>query len=368
MADIDIPPSRKAASPVSLTNAPFLAWSGRLLRSMLPPVVAVLVALLAGAVLLAVTGFNPLDIFTVMVSGVFQDVRSIAEMLLKATPLILIGVGLCVSFRCSIWNIGAEGQFYAGACAATFCGVQFAGLPPSLHICLVLVAGTAAGALWAAIAGILKVAFNASEIVTTIMLNYIAIFMTSYLVTGPLMEQGAAYPQSAKFAHAIWLPRVIPSTRLHIGILIAVALAVIAYVFLFRSSAGYAVRIVGINPHAARYAGISVSRSIVLAIAISGALAGLAGAVQIEGVTHRLYQDISPGYGFEAIAVALLANNNPVGAILSGILFAILDSGSELMQINAQVPQVLVFVIQGMVILSVVGFAALKFQSARPSE
>jgi simple sugar transport system permease protein len=182
------------------------------------------------------------------------------------------------------------------------------------------------------------------------------------------MEQGAAYPQSAKFAHAIWLPRVIPSTRLHIGILIAVALAVIAYVFLFRSSAGYAVRIVGINPHAARYAGISVSRSIVLAIAISGALAGLAGAVQIEGVTHRLYQDISPGYGFEAIAVALLANNNPVGAILSGILFAILDSGSELMQINAQVPQVLVFVIQGMVILSVVGFAALKFQSARPSE
>jgi simple sugar transport system permease protein len=128
------------------------------------------------------------------------------------------------------------------------------------------------------------------------------------------------------------------------------------------------VRIVGINSHAARYAGISVSRSIVLAIAISGALAGLAGAVQIEGVTYRLYQDISPGYGFEAIAVALLANNNPIGAILSGILFATLDSGSELMQINAQVPQVLVFVIQGMVILSVVGFAALKFQSARPSE
>jgi simple sugar transport system permease protein len=129
---------------------------------------------------------------------VFQDVRSVSDMLLMATPLILIGIGLCVAFRCSICNIGAEGQFYAGACAATFCGVQFGGLPSWLHIVLILAAGTAAGAFWAAIAGLLKVLFNASEIVTTIMLNYIAIFMTSYLVTGPMMEAGAAYPQSAK--------------------------------------------------------------------------------------------------------------------------------------------------------------------------
>ena len=345
-----------------------MSWLSRLLWALLPPAVAVLVALLAGAVLLAVSGFNALDIFTVMVSGVFQDVRSVAEMLLRATPIILIGVGLCVAFRCSIWNIGAEGQFYAGACASTFCAVQFAGLPAALHIVILLAAGTVAGALWAAIAGWLKVLFNASEIVTTIMLNYVAIFTTSYLVTGPLMEPGASYPQSARFLRAIWLPRLVPETRLHIGILIAVVLAVIVYVFLFRSSAGYAVRVVGINPNAARYAGINVRRSVVLAISISGALAGLAGAIQIDGVTHRLYQDISPGYGFEAIAVALLANNNPIGAVASGILFAVLDSGSELMQINAQVPQVLVFVIQGMVILSVVGFAALKFQSARPPE
>ncbi|TPM07057.1 ABC transporter permease [Mesorhizobium sp. B2-3-11] len=366
MADINIPPPTNATS--ILAGASLRAGLSRLAKATAPPVAAVLLALLAGAVLLAVTGFNAFDIFTVMVNGVFQDVGSIAEMLLRATPLILIGIGLCVAFRCSIWNIGAEGQFYAGSCAATFCGVHFAGLPSWAHILLILVAGAVAGALWAAIAGLLKVLFNASEIVTTIMLNYIAIFMTSYLVTGPLMESGAAYPQSAKLLREVWLPRVVPSTRLHIGILIAVALATIIYVFLFRSSAGYAVRIVGINSHAARYAGISVRRSILLAISISGSMAGLAGAMQIAGVTHRLYQDISPGYGFEAIAVALLANNNPVGAIFSGILFAVLDSGSELMQINAQVPQVLVFIIQGMVILSVVGFAAFKFQSARPQE
>jgi general nucleoside transport system permease protein len=184
--------------------------------------------------------------------------------------------------------------------------------------------------------------------------------VTSYLVTGPMKDASAAYPQSARLVREAWTPRIVSDMRLHIGILIAVILAVALYIFLQRSSRGFALRVVGQNPHAARYAGMNVGRNIMIAICISGAMAGLAGAFEVAGVTHRLYQNISPGYGFEGIAVALLAGNNPLAAILSGGLFATLRSGSEVLQITSQVPQVLVLVIQGIVILSVVAFAKLR--------
>lgn len=361
MANIENERPRAADTDFLATMTRFLI---RTAQAIAMPAAAVLVALASGAVLLALSGFNGWDVFDVMLVGVFSDTRSVAEILLKAIPLILIGVGLCVAFRCSIWNIGAEGQLYAGAVAATVVGVSFEGLTPWLYVPLVMIAGALAGAAWAGIAGLLKVYFRASEIVTTIMLNYIALISTSYLVTGPLKDAAAAYPQSARLFKEAWMPRILPPTRLHIGILVAIALAIAFYVFLFRSSAGFAVRVVGTNQHAARYAGMNVGRNVLLAICISGAMAGLAGAFEVAGVTHRLYQNISPGYGFEGIAVALLANNNPFGAIFSGILFAVLRSGSELMQITAQVPQVLVSVIQGMVILSVVAFGVYRFRSA----
>lgn len=329
---------------------------GRALAASVMPLAAVVIALACGAVLLAMNGFNGWDVVEVMLLGVFQDFRSLSEILLKAVPLILIGAGLCVAFRCNMWNIGAEGQLYAGAVAATLVGTGFEGLSPWLHVPAVLVAGAMGGAIWAGIAGWLKVRFHASEIVTTIMLNYVALIATSWLVTGPMKDSRAAYPQSARLLRESWVPDLIPGTRLHIGIVIAILLAVALYVFLYRSSAGYAVRVVGINPDAARYAGMNAGRKMMLAMCISGAMAGLAGAFEVAGVTHRLYQNISPGYGFEGIAVALLAANNPLGAILSGGLFAVLRSGSELMQITSQVPQVLVQVIQGIVILSVVAF------------
>ncbi|WP_448956436.1 ABC transporter permease [Labrys neptuniae] len=328
--------------------------------SAVAPIAAVLVALAFGAVLLWLNGFKGTDVVTVMVLGSFEDVRSVSEILLKATPLILIGAGLCVAFRCSIWNIGAEGQLYVGAIAATVVGTNFDGLPMWVHAPLVMLAGALAGAAWAGIAGYLKVRFRASEIVTTIMLNYLAIILTSYVVTGPLKDASAAYPQSARLLHEAWTPRLVPDLRLHCGILVAIALAIGLYIFLQRSSRGFALRVVGLNPHAARYAGMNVGRNVMMAICISGALAGLAGAFEVAGVTHRLYQNISPGYGFEGIAVALLANNNPLAAIASGVLFATLRSGSEVLQITSQVPQVLVLVIQGVVILSVVAFAKLR--------
>ena len=294
-----------------------LRLAGRVASAILPPIAAVLLALAVSALLLQLNGFHASDVVKVMVLGAFADERSISEVLLKATPLILIGVGLCVAFRCSIWNIGAEGQLYAGASAATACGVSFAFLPAWLHIALILVAGAIAGALWAALAGLLRVYFRASEVVTTIMLNYIAIFFTSYLVTGPLKDPAVPYPQSAKFARDLWLPRFLPPTRLHIGILIAVAVAVAAYIFLFRSSAGYAVRIVGHNPRAAAYAA-STSPRTCRRDRGQRWTGRTGGGDRNRWRQLRLYQDISPGYGFEAIAVALLANNNPLARSLPG--------------------------------------------------
>jgi simple sugar transport system permease protein len=351
-----------SALPLAADGAPAGGRPLRLVaaaRAVALPAAAVILALVCGALLLAATGFDGAALFRVMLVDVFADTRQIGETLLKAIPLILIGAGLSVAFRCGVWNIGAEGQLYAGAVAATAVGVGLEGLPPALHITLVIVAGALAGAAWAGIAGLLRVWFQASEIVTTIMLNYVAIIGTSWLVTGPLKDASAAYPQSARLAREAWMPRIIPDTRVHLGILVALALAALLYVFLFRSGAGYRVRVVGTSPDAARYAGMSVARNILVAICISGAMAGLAGAFEVAGVTRRLYQSISPGYGFEGIAVALLAGNNPLGAIASGGLFAALRSGSELLQINEQVPQVLVQVIQGIVILLVVAFGVL---------
>ena len=330
----------------------FLRSAGRIAAL---PTAAVAIALAAGAILLLAAGFSPLTAY-----GAFGSVNNLAETLLKSTPLILIGCGLSVAFRSGMWNIGAEGQLYAGAVAATLAGTFFSGLPAVLLVPLVLISGMAGGAVWGGLAGFFKVRFGASEIVTTIMLNFLAIIATSYLVTGPMIEEVGKFPQTAQIAEAARLPRMLLPTRLHIGFILALVVAVAAYVLLFRSSRGYALRTVGISPDAARYAGINVGAGLLTAMAISGGAAGLAGAVEVSGLTLRLYQEISPGYGFDGIAVALLANNNPIGVIFTGILFGALRSGSEVMQMNAQVPSVLVSVIQGAVLLSAAAFGVFR--------
>jgi simple sugar transport system permease protein len=360
----------QSATPATRPAVATPRWAQRLRRAvigMLTPLAAIAVALLVSALILLLTGYDPVLAFTAMWKGAFADMRTISEVLIKATPLILIAAGLSVAFRASIWNIGAEGQFYAGAVAATALGIYLPNLPPIIHIPLVLAGAIIAGALWGMLAGWLKVRFNASEIVTTIMLNYIAIIGTGWLVTGPMIEGAGKYPQTAKIFESAWLPRFLPPTRLHLGFLLAIVVCVALYILLFKTSAGYAIRAVGINSDAARYAGIDVRRNILLAMAISGGSAGLAGGVEIAGVAFRLYQQISPGFGFDAIAVALLASNNPLGVIFSGILFGALRSGSEMMQITAKIPSVLVFAIQGLVILAVVAFGVFRARSVEES-
>lgn len=360
----------QSATPATRPAVATPRWAQRVRKTalaVLTPLAAILSALLVSALILLLTGYDPVLAFTSMWKGAFADTRTISELLIKATPLIIIAAGLSVAFRASIWNIGAEGQFYAGAVAATAIGIYLPNLPTIIHLPLLLVGSILAGALWGMLAGWLKIRFNASEIVTTIMLNYIAIIATGWLVTGPMIEGAGKYPQTAKIFESAMLPRFFPPTRLHLGFIIALLVCVGLYILLFKTSAGYAIRAVGINADAARYAGINVRKNILLAMAISGGAAGLAGGVEIAGVAFRLYQQISPGFGFDAIAVALLASNNPLGVIFSGILFGALRSGSEMMQITAKIPSVLVSAMQGLVILAVVAFGVYRSRAAEQS-
>lgn len=333
-------------------------------QKIIPSLISIVLALVAGAVVLLSAGFNPLQAYQAIFVGAFGDLRSFTEVLIKATPLILIGVGVIVPFFCRIYNIGIEGQFYAGAVCSTVAGIYLTGLPPVIHIIVVLLAGIAGGALWAVVAAWLKYRFGADIIVSTIMLNYIAIIGTNYLVSGPMMEDKVlGLQQSARISPSAMLPRILPPTRLHIGFIIALVLAVIMYFLVFKTSLGYAIRATGFNPNSARYAGVNVKTYTLLTMAISGGTAGLAGAVEIAGISYRLFKSISPGFGFEGIAVALLADTHPIGIIFTGILFGALRSGSEVMQMNVGIPSVLVIVFQGLVILSVVTFSFLRFRN-----
>lgn len=360
--------SSEAAAQVPLDGGTFFnlaEWQQLLRQNLILPVLAVLLALLAGGLILFLTGYDPVAAYAAMWQGVFGSSRNFSEVLLKATPLIFTGMGIALAFRCGVWNIGAEGQFYAGAVAAAWVGVYGGGLPGLLVLPAVLLAGFLGGGIWAAIPGWLKVRFNISEVVTTIMFNYIAIGLTSYLVTGPMQETAGIFPQTDEIMVAAQLPRVWLPTRLHLGFFLALVLALLFTLILFRTPLGYAIRTVGLSPGAARYAGIGVNRSILLAMLLSGGAAGLGGAVELTGLTWRLFATISPGYGFDGIAVSLLANNNPFGAIFSGFLFGALRAASELMQMNARIPSVLILIIQGLVVAFVVAFRTVRWWRAR---
>lgn len=325
-------------------------------RNLALPVLSIVAALAVGALILMLAGYDVGSAYGALWTGVFGNTRNIGEAFLRSTPLVLVGAGIAVAFRCGIWNIGAEGQFYIGAVASTFIGLKVGGLSPIIAVPLGLLFGFVAGGAWAGIAGWLKVRLGLNEVVTTIMLNYIALGVVSFMVNGPLQEAAGGLPQSDQIAASMVLPRIWPPTRVHLGFVFAVIVAAALAFILFRTRWGYAIRAVGYNQEAARHAGINVGRQFLLAMLLSGGAAGIAGAVEIMGVTQRLYPDLSPGYGFTGIAVSLLANNHPLGTILSGWLFGALGSGSQMMQLTARIPDVMIYIIQGLVILFLVSF------------
>ena len=325
------------------------------LPSILLIILSILLALLVGALLIAMTGVSPLEAYRALFYGAFGRTYGLVDTLVKGTPLLLDGLGIVIAFRSGVWNIGAEGQIYFGALFATWVGVNISGVPAWVHLPLALLAGFVGGGLWGLIPGLLKAYLKVNEVIVTLMFNYIAILLVSWLVHGPMQEVGGFMPQTPRVAETAQLPPLLPPTRLHTGVLVALGAAVVVWFLLFHTSLGYRMRAVGANPKAARFRGIRVRRTIVVVRVLSGALAGLAGANEVLGVHYRLLDGISPGYGFTAIVVALLGRLHPFGVVAAAYLFASLSVGADMMQKIVQVPIALARVIQGLVVLSVLG-------------
>jgi simple sugar transport system permease protein len=289
------------------------------------------------------------------------ELALVADALVRATPLIIAGLAVAFAFRGGVFNIGAEGQLLVGAVAATAVTLASSESIGRLSVPLAIVAGALAGAAWAWIAAELKRRFHVLEIISTIMLNFIAIHLVSFLVRGPLQEPARIYPQTETFIKSGRLPLLIPGTRLHLGFALAILLAVtLAWVFR-RTAFGFRVRATGASPAAARIAGlIDTDKTSLVVFLISGALAGIAGSVEVSGVTFALYENLSPGYGYTAIAVALIAGLNPIGIIASGIFFGVLETGASALQREFAIPSSLASVLEAVLIIGALTIAAMR--------
>lgn len=366
--------------------------------TILLPVLAVFTALVIGGLIIAFTDLNTLaiwgnffhnplaalsqtwatirDAYAAMFIGAFGDpveifkqlvtwlktgenkqllaaIRPFSESLVISVPYILAGLGVAVGFQCNLFNIGAEGQVYIGGLATAFVGYAVHGLPWYIHAPLAILAGALAAGIWGFIPGILKARFGAHEVINTIMMNYIAYRLTDYLLSGPMKSPGGI-PATPDVLPTASLATLFPSpVRLHWGFFIALGLAGVVYWLLYKTTFGMEIRMVGANQKAARYAGISVAKTMALTMAISAALCGLAGSIHLLGVDHRMVRAFSPGYGFDAIALALLGNSNPLGVVLASLLFGFLRSGAARMQSVAGTPVEIIRIIQGLVIVFV---------------
>jgi simple sugar transport system permease protein len=318
-------------------------------------ILAIVIALAISSILFNMAGVDPFVAYASLFYGAFGSIYGISETIIKTTPLLLIGLGMCIAFRSKIWNIGGEGQYVMGAIIATVIGVFFPSISSFLLILTIILASFFVSALWGALAGFLKAKLEVNEIIVTIMLNYIAIYFLYYLIRGPFKDQTivGGFPQSPPIDKSATLPIIFPGLRINLGIIIAIAIAILAYVLLFKTTLGYKIRIVGLNPVAANYGGISVTKIIMLSMFISGGLAGIAGAIEICGVHGRLLDGIVAGYGYIGIVVALLGELHPIGIILAAIFFGAMIVGMQEMQRTIRVPFALIQSMEGLIIILV---------------
>jgi general nucleoside transport system permease protein len=393
------------------------------------PLLSIFTALLIGAIAMWLTGSNPLEAYKGLIDGAFLKPRAFDETLVATTPYILLALGVGFGFKCGLFNIGVEGQYYIGQLAAVWVAANVVGLPLWIHLPLVILVGMLGGGIWAGIPGFLKVRFGAHEVIVTIMMNWIAFLLADYLVgmNGPMRDPAASIPQSRPIQPSARLPqfhelptlmasplaRIVvalliavslyllirlivrygfggrlrkankwillgigvvlaigswillgnlpmfggtftdKADRLHVGFLVACGMAVFMWWLLYKTTFGFEIRTVGANKDAARYAGINITRNVVLAMAISGALAGLAGTIEIVGLARVLVSFFSAGYGFESIAIALLANSHPLGTIPSAFLFGALRNGADLMELRSGVSKQMIAIVQGLIVMFV---------------
>lgn len=320
-------------------------WGARLLR----PAVAIAIAVVIGGALVAALGSNPFAVYGILIEGSLFGWPNISVTLQQTTPLIFTGLAVAVAFRAGMWNIGVEGQMLMGALSAGIVGFQVH-LPTVLHLPLSILAAIAGGALWAGIPGVLRAYFNVNELVLCLMLNPMALLLTGYVSTHPLKAPGPTN-KLPDILQSAQLPGLSEFSQLNVGIFLAMALVGVVAVFNLRSVWGFEWKLLGLNPRFAQYGGINVRANAVWVMLASGAIAGAAGAEQVLGVYHAYYDNFSPGYGFDGIAVAMLADFNPIGVVASALLFGALNSGSTVLQMMTNVSKYLVQVLQFIIVL-----------------
>ncbi|HNP72005.1 MAG TPA: ABC transporter permease [Kouleothrix sp.] len=330
-------------------------------RAALLPLLSIITALVVGGVIIWLSGPKlngdwlgvkfVLDGYAGLFLGAFGTQKAIIGTLVRATPYIFAGLAVALAFRCGLFNIGAEGQLAIGALLAAGVGFGVKGLPAVVHLPLTLLVGMLGGFVWGMIPGFLKARTGAHEVITTIMLNYIAAQISGYLLNGPWKDPTNVTAQTPKIAEAARLPALLPG--LHWGVVLAFLAALAVWYFLWKTTWGFEIRTVGANSSAAKYAGINVSRNVVLAMGLSGLLAGLAGAVQVAGVNYRSTLGFNVGYGFDSIAIALLGRNTSLGVVLSALLFGGLRNGATIMQFRTQISSDIISVIQALILIFV---------------
>lgn len=325
------------------------------LTGFLIPLISFLLALFFNAIILLLFRIDPIEAYSVMVKGSLGSSYALTETLVKAIPLMLTGLGVSIAFQMHFWNIGAEGQLAMGGIAASFIALFMQeSIPPSLILPAMLVGSILAGAVWGLIPAALKAALGVNEILTTLMMNYIAILLVEYLYLGPWRDpQGYGFPGTAQFPEFAWLPRI--TGRVHYGIFFAIAGAVVLWFILKHTKLGYEIRLIGENPKAARYSGVNIAKNILLVMLFSGGLAGIAGMSEVSGISRRLYTGLTVGYGYTAIIVAWLANLNPFGILAVAFLMAALLIGGDQIQIAMQTPAAVADILQGSILFFMLG-------------
>jgi len=370
----------ETATPSKKQNSNRTSWT----QELMVPGLAVLTGLIIGAIVIVASGANVFDAYGALFAGSFgspakfvegfqvffstgetkellKAIYPFTESLVTATPYIFAGLSVALGFRAGLFNIGAEGQFFIGALCSAYVGYSVKGLPMIIHLPLALLAGALGGAIWGMIPGYLKAKFGAHEVVNTIMMNWIAFRLSDWLLSGPMRSSGFR-PVTPNVLATAELPRFFPDPlRFNLGFFLALLAALLVYWFLFKTTTGFEVRSVGANPDAAKYAGMSIVKNLVLVMSLAGALAGLAGSAQVLGVDHWVGQGFSAGYGFDAIALALLGKSHPFGVVLAALLFGFLRSGATDMQSMAGIPIDIISIIQGLVIVFIAAPAIIRW-------
>lgn len=324
-----------------------------ILNSVLVSGAAIVLSLLIAAIIMAAGGYSPLRAYGALFDGAFGSFNSIANTLSKSIPLLFAGLSFAFAIKGGLFNIGGEGQIYMGAFLSTVTVLAMDGMSRPLVILAALIAGMAGGALVGGVIGILKAKLNINEVIAAIMMNYIALYATSYFVNNVVKEEGSMTAQTVAISESYMFSRLIPRTQLTTALFLGIAAAFIIYLFFKNTRLGFHIRAVGENGMAARAAGVSMAGLTLVTLAASGAIAGLAGVTEVLGKTGRFIDNFSPGYGFTGIAVAVLGRNNPCSILLSALLFGVLEAGSMKMSYSAGISSNMVKVIQGLVILFV---------------